>query len=159
MKVLCPSDIHKYNQFMNGPDWCDQKKVTLEFDGRSKFQFYLQVFFNFFDIAFVNSKISYHKIVSTPALSTIQLDSRQSIAQKMIFNFPSMKRAIPTFRPTKRSIGESFGIANRLPNYATSRAHCALCTRQKIEYLSLCLMQWAFVPSKKKQLVLKLHIN
>ena len=116
MKVLCPSDIRKYNQFMNGPDWCDEKKVTLEFDGRSKFRFYLQVFFNFLDIAFVNSKISYHKIVSTPALSTIQLDSRQSIAQKMIFNFPSRKRAIPTFRPTKRSIGESFGIANCLPD-------------------------------------------
>lgn len=71
MKVSCPSDIHKYNQFMDGADWCDQKKVTHEFDGRSKFRFYLQVFFDFLGIAFVNSKISCHKIDSTSALSTI----------------------------------------------------------------------------------------
>ena len=71
VKVSCPSDIHKYNQFIDGADWCDQKKVTHEFDSRSKFRFYLQVFFDFLNIAFVNSKISYHKIDSTPALTTI----------------------------------------------------------------------------------------
>ena len=52
----------------------------------------------------------------------------------MIFNFPSRKRAIPLFRPTKRSIGESFVIANRLLDYTISRAHCALCARLWIPF-------------------------
>ena len=66
-----PKCFDKYNQFIDGADWCDQKKVTHEFDSRSKFHFYLQVFFDFLNIAFVNSKVSYHKIDSTPALTTI----------------------------------------------------------------------------------------
>ena len=65
---------------MGGVDLCDQMKVTYEVDCWSKFRFYLRMFFDFFGIANVNSKILFHKIDSTPALSTISF--RYSIAQK-----------------------------------------------------------------------------
>ena len=66
VKVTCPSVIQEYNQFMGGVDLSDQMKVTYEVDRRSKFRFYLRVFFDFLDIAIVNSKIVYNKIESAP---------------------------------------------------------------------------------------------
>ena len=55
---------------MGGVDLSDQMKVTYEADRRSKFRFYLRVFFDFLDIAVVNSKIVYSKIESAPSYST-----------------------------------------------------------------------------------------
>ena len=62
VKVTCPSVIQEYNQFMGDIDLNDQMKVIYEVGRRSKFRFYLRVFFNFLDIAVVNSKIVYNKI-------------------------------------------------------------------------------------------------
>ena len=101
VKVTCPSVIQEYNQFMGGIDHSDQMKVTYEVDRRSKFRFYLRVFFDFHDIAVVNSKIVYNNIESTPSLSS--LDFRYSIAQTMIRKFSSRKRVVPLYRPSKRS--------------------------------------------------------
>ena len=44
-------------------DRSDQMKVTCELNRRSIFCFYLRVFFDFLDIAVVNSKIVYNKTV------------------------------------------------------------------------------------------------
>ena len=96
VKVTCPSVIQEYNQFMGGIDLSDQMKVTYEVGRRSKFCFYLRVFFNFLDIAVVNSKIVYNKIESAPSLSS--LDFRYSIAQTMIQKFSSRKRAVSLSR-------------------------------------------------------------
>ena len=69
VKVTCLSVIQEYNQFMGGVDLSDQMKVTYEVDRRSKFRFFCRVFFDFLDIAVVNSKIVYNKIESAPSLS------------------------------------------------------------------------------------------
>ena len=61
-KVTYPSLIQEYNQFMGGVNLSDQMKVTYKVDLRSKFCFYLRVFFDFLDIAILNSKIVYNKI-------------------------------------------------------------------------------------------------
>ena len=97
VKVTCPSVIQEYNQFMGGVDLCNQMKVAYEVDRRSKFRFYLRVFFDFLDIAAVNSKIVYNKIESAPSLSS--LESRYSIAQTMIWKFSSRKGPVPLSRP------------------------------------------------------------
>ena len=64
---------------MGSADFSDQMKVTYEVGGRSKFCFYLCVFFDFLDIAVINSKITYtyNKIESAPSLSS--LDFRYSL--------------------------------------------------------------------------------
>ena len=49
----------------------DQMKVTYEVGRWSKFHFYLRIFFDFLDIAVVNSKIVYSKIESAPSLSSL----------------------------------------------------------------------------------------
>ena len=99
-------------------DLSDQIKVTYESDCRSIFRFYLRVFFDFLDIAVVNSKIVYNKIESAPSLSS--LDFRYSIAQTMIRKFSSRKRAVLLSRPSKSSRGPSFGIVDHLPHFTPS---------------------------------------
>ena len=115
VKVTCPLVIQEYNQFMGGVSLSDEMKVTYEVDRRSKFRFYLCIFFNFLDIAVVNLKIVYNKIESAPSLSS--LDFRYSIAQTMIWNFSSRKRAVQLFRRSKRSRGPSFDIVDHLPDF------------------------------------------
>ena len=119
VKLTCPSGIQEYSQFMGG----------VGVDCLSKFRFYLRVFFNFLDIAVVNSKIVYNKIESAPSLSS--LDFRYSIAQTMIQKFSSRKRAVPLSRPSKRSRGPSFDIVDHLPHFAPSRVRCAFCSSKK----------------------------
>ena len=116
---------------MGGVDLSDQMKVTYEVDRWSKFRFYLCVFFDFLDIAVVNSKIVYNKIESAPSLSS--LDFRYSIAQTMIRKFSSRKRAVPLYRPSKRSRGPSFDIVDHLPDFACSRVGCAFCSLKNVE--------------------------
>ena len=127
VKVTCPSVIQEYNQFMGGVDLCNQMKVAYEVDRRSKFRFYLRVFFDFLDIAAVNSKIVYNKIESAPSLSS--LESRYSIAQTMIWKFSSRKGAVPLSRPG----GPSFDIVDNLPDFAHSRVRCAFCSSKNVE--------------------------
>ena len=110
---------------MGGADLSDQMKVTYKVDRRSKFCFYVRVFFDFLDIGVVNSKIVYKKIESAPLLSS--LDFRYSIAQTMIRKFSSRKRAVPLSRPSKRSRDRSLDIVDHLPDFAPSRVRCAFC--------------------------------
>ena len=116
---------------MGGVEISDQMKVSYEVDRRSKFRFFLRVFFDFLDITVVNSKIVYKKIESASSLPS--LDFRYNIAQTMIRKFSSRKRAVPLFRPSKRSRGPSFDIADHLPDFAHSRVCCAFCSSKNVE--------------------------
>ena len=116
---------------MGGVNLSDQRKVTYEVDCRSKFRFYLRVFFDFLDIAVVNSKIVYNKIQSAPSLSS--LDFRYSIAQIIIRKFSNRNRAVLLSRPSKRSRGLSFDIVHHLLDFAPSRVRCAFCSSKNGE--------------------------
>ena len=52
-------------------DLSDQMKVTNEVVRWSKFRFYLRVFFEFLDIAVINSKNVYNKTESVASLSSL----------------------------------------------------------------------------------------
>ena len=125
---ICYSRIQSAHE---GVDINDQMKVTYEVDRWSKFRFYLRVFFDFLDIAVVNSKIVYNKIES--ALSLSSPDFRYSIAQTMIRKFSSRKRAVPLSRPSKRSRSPSFDILDHLPDFALSRVRCAFCSSKNVD--------------------------
>ena len=47
---------------MVGIDLMDQLKSVYQLDQRSKFQFYLRLFIDLFDVALVNSFIVYNKL-------------------------------------------------------------------------------------------------
>ena len=131
VKVTCPSVIQEYNPFMGGGDLSDQMKVSYEVYRRSKFRFYLRIFFDFLDIAVVSSEIVYNKIESAPSLSS--LDIPYSIAQTMIQKFSGRKRAVLLSRSSKRSRGPSFDIVDHLPDFATSRVRCPFCSSKNVE--------------------------
>ena len=116
-------------------DLSDQMKVTFEVVRRSKFRLYLRVFFEFLDIAVINSENVYSKTESVASLSS--LDFRQSIALTMIRKFSSRKRAVPLSRPSKGSRGPSFDIVYQLPDFAPSRVRCAFCSSN----ITLCLQK------------------
>ena len=50
------------NSKMDGVDFKDQLKSAYQLDRRSKFRFYLRLFFDLFDVALVNSFIVYKKL-------------------------------------------------------------------------------------------------
>ena len=60
--VNCPNEIKLYNSKMGEVDLMDQLKSAYQLDRRSKFRFYLLVFFDLFDVALVNSFIVYKKL-------------------------------------------------------------------------------------------------
>ena len=106
-------------------------KVTYEVDRWSKFRFYLRVFFDFLDIAVVNSKIVYNKIESAPSLSLLVF--RYSFSRSMIRKFSSRKRAVTLSRPSKRSRGPLLDIVDHLPDFAPCRVRCNFCSSNDVE--------------------------
>ena len=54
--VSCPNIIKFYN---NGIDIMDQKPAAYRLDGKSKYRFYLSMFFNLMDLTHVYMKQSY----------------------------------------------------------------------------------------------------
>ena len=116
---------------MGGVDLADQMKVSYQLDRRSKYRFYLRVFFDFLDLGVVNSNIIYNKMDSAVPMSA--MDFRFSLSRSLIGKFSNRKRAVPTSRPSKRSKGESFDTVDHLPQFAATRARCALCSSKKIE--------------------------
>ena len=57
--VLCPSIIKMCNASIGGGDVIDGKTVAYQLDRKSKFRFYLRMFFDLIGIAIVNSHISW----------------------------------------------------------------------------------------------------
>ena len=117
---------------MSGIGLPNQMKVSYEVDWRSKFSFYLQVFFDFLDISFVNSKVVYDKIQSLVVMSS-SMDFWFSLACSMMGNFCNWIRAVPTSRPSKRSKGEKAITADHLPQIAATHARCAYCSANKVK--------------------------
>ena len=144
---------------MGGVNLSHQMKVANEVDRQSKFRFYLRVFFDFLDIAVVNSNIVYNKIASTPSMTS--LDFWYSIAQNMIRQFSHRKRAVPLSRPSKRSRGQSFDVVDHLPDFAFSRVCCALCSSKKVEnltYVRCTSCNIALCPQKNHNYFQQYHI-
>lgn len=112
--------------------WRDQLIVSYEVDHLNKFQFYLWVFFDFLDITVVNSRLVYNKMESS-SIPIFTMGLRYSIALNIIQNFSSRRSAVPSSRPLKRSIGESFDFVDHFPAFAISRARCILWSLRKVE--------------------------
>ena len=56
------NEIKRYNSIMGGFDLMNQLNSAYQLDRRSKFQFYLCLFFDLFDVALVNPFIVYQKL-------------------------------------------------------------------------------------------------
>ena len=88
----CPNGIKLYNSKMGGVDLMDQLKSAYQLDRRSKFGFYLRLFFGLFDVALVNSFIVYKKLENKDL--TLK-EFKICIALKLIASFISQKLSCP----------------------------------------------------------------
>ena len=59
--ISCPIAIQKSNKYMGGIDTMDQRKVSNQFDNRSKIKYYLTLVFDLIDIAVNSSRIAFNK--------------------------------------------------------------------------------------------------
>ena len=136
--VQCPSVIHKYNKLMGGVDLMDQKKVTYQFDHRSKHKYYLRIVNDLVDIAVVNAEILYNKLNDR----TDQLDSKSfrcEIAKALIGSYTSRKRAPPTSvihsNTAKRTklLKDCRNSTTHTMRKVENRQRCKLCTSKKVQ--------------------------
>ena len=78
--MSCPNIIKMYNSNMGGVGVIDQKTAAYHLDCKSKFRFYLRMFFDLTDIAIVNSHIMYAKLGNSISL----LDFKVVVAKSLI---------------------------------------------------------------------------
>ena len=102
--VSCPNIITKmYNASMGGVDVIDQKTAAFRLDRKSKFRFYLRMFFDFINIAIVNSHNVYMKLGNSISL----LDFKIIVAKSLIGRYSNQERSFPLSRTSKRKALEA----------------------------------------------------
>ena len=126
--VNCPNEIKLYNSKMGEVDLMDQLKSAYQLDRRSKFRFYLLVFFDLFDVALVNSFIVYKKLENNDL--TLK-EFKIFIALKLIASFVSRKLSCPNHRPSKcsKAQGPVPIPPSHLPIFLETRRRCAVCSQ------------------------------
>ena len=123
--VNYPNDIKLYNSKMDGVDLMDQLKSAYQLDRRLKFQFYLRLFFDLFDVALVNSFIVYKKLENKDL--TLK-EFKICIALKLIASFVSQKLSCPNYCPSKHTKAQRPGpiLSSHLPVFLETRRRCTV---------------------------------
>ena len=96
--VSSPSIIKLYNNDMNGVDIVDQKTAAYRIDRKSKYRFYLRIFFDLMDVALVNSHIVYTKLDNDILLLNFNI----VVTKSLICRYSNCKRFLPTSRKSKQ---------------------------------------------------------
>ena len=122
--VPCPKVVKLYNSGLGGVDLNDQRTAAYHLDRKPPVRFYLRIFFDFMDIACVNSYLIYN--MKHPNKLSL-LDYKIVVAKNLVQYLQGRKRAVPMSRPSKRkkqpeSIDNYGGY---LLDYQTMRKRCA----------------------------------
>ena len=104
----------------------DSLKSTYKLDGRSKFQFYLRLFFHLLDVALVNSFIVYKKLENKDL--TLK-EFKICIALKVIASFISRKLSCLNHRPSKPTKAQRPGsiLPSHWQIFLETRRRCTVC--------------------------------
>ena len=95
--LSCPNIIKISNARMGRVDVIDKKMAAYRLDRKSKFRFYLTVFFNLIRIAIVNSHIVYMNFRN----SILLLDLEIVVAKSLIGRYSNRQRSFPLRRTSK----------------------------------------------------------
>ena len=149
--VNCPNIVKLYNNSMGGVDLMDQKTAAYRLGRKSKFRFYLRIFFDLLDVALVNAFIVFQSLRPT---SLSLLDYKLIVAKGLIGLYCSRKRAFPESRPSKRrslSQVSPADLPTHLPEFEASHKRCFYCKNEGKENktyvqcgicgVSLCLVK------------------
>ena len=130
--VSCPTIIKMFNQGMEGVDLIDQKTAAYRLDRKSKFRFYLRLFFDLMDVALVNSHIVYSKLWNDICL----LDFKIVIATSLIGRYSNRQRSYPTGHTNKRKSLEA-SVPAPLPmhllTFQSTRKRCQYCRKEGLD--------------------------
>ena len=127
--VPCPNIIQMYNKGMGGVDLMDQKTAAYRLDRKSKFRFYLRLFFDMMDVGLVNSHIIHTKVGGDLSL----LEYKIVVANMLIGRYTNRKRSFPSCRASKRRSLESsvpMDVPNHLPVFLEVRKRCQYCKNE-----------------------------
>ena len=126
--VNCPNGIELYNNKVGGVDSMDQPKSAYQLDQRSKFRFYLRLFFDLFHNALANSFIVYKKLENKDL--TLK-EFKICIALKLISSFVCRKLSCPSHRPSKRTKAQRPSPIPplHLLIFLETRRRCTLCSQ------------------------------
>ena len=133
--INCPAVVREYNKHMGGVDLMDQKKVTYQFDHRSKYKYYLRVVNDMIDIAVVNAEIIYNKVCD-PSDKLDSKNYRSAIAQALIGCYSSRKREVLSSAKNSRRSSLKRHSNDTTPHTMKNvdkRQRCKLCTSNKIQ--------------------------
>ena len=97
--VSCPKVVKLYNSGMDGVDDMDQHTAAYRLDRKSSVRFYLRIFFDFMDIACVNSYLIYN--MKHPNELSL-LDYKIVVTKNLIQYHQGQKRVVPMSRLSKR---------------------------------------------------------
>ena len=128
-RIPCPAIVKSHNASMGGVDLLDQMKVYYQLDRKSKFRFYLRIFFDLMDVSVVNSLYIYNKICKENSQMSL-LDFKFCVARALIGKFSSRQRTAPSSRPSKRSRPESCPVLGHLPEFVDKRVRCFKCASE-----------------------------
>ena len=93
MFLFCPNIIKLYNNGMGGEDIMDLKTAACRLGRKSKYRFYLRMFFDLIDVTHV-----YMKLGDRISLRKFEI----VVANTLIGKDSSRKRYFPTSRPSTR---------------------------------------------------------
>ena len=130
--VSCPDVVVKYNASMGGVDIMDQKKVTYQFDHRSRSKYYLRPVFDLIDISVNNAFIIYDKVSSQED----KLDAkafRRTVARQLIGRFCNRKRPLLSAPIMKKKTRLCHSFPAHTLEKTDVRQRCKLCSRNKIQ--------------------------
>ena len=113
---------------MDGVDLIDWLKPAYQLDQRSKFRFYLCLFFDLFDVAAVSS-FRVHKKFENKDLTLKEFKIR--IALKLILSFVSRKLYFPNHCPSKctKAHRPDSIPSSHLPVFLETRGRCTVCSQ------------------------------
>ena len=108
------------NASICGLDVIDRKTVAYRLDCKSKFRFFLRMFFDLIDIAIVNSHIVYTKLGNSICL----VDFKIAAAKSLIGRYTNWQGSFPLSRTSKQKALESLlpkEIPTRMPEFNEKR--------------------------------------
>ena len=131
ISVNCPNGITLYNSKMGGVALMDQLKSAYQLARRSKFRFYLRLFFDLLDVALVNSFIVYNKLENKDL--TLK-EHKICIVLKLMASFVSRKISCPNHRPSKCTKAQTPGsIPLKFANFFGDKTimYCICASRKR----------------------------
>ena len=153
--VPCPKVVKLYNSRMGGVDLINQRTASFRVDPKSYVRFYIRIFFNLMDIAYVNSYLIYN--IKHPNKLSL-FDYKIVGAKNLIQYHQGWKRAVPVPRLSKRK-NQPESIDNHgghLPDYQTLRKRCAYCAMKGKSAMMACNIPLCLV--KERNCFQKHHI-